>query len=396
MEGGIKRPSATGSRAGGAGLCAANNDDPPIGVNPRTTTTNSVLNIGNIPLECPNPIAIGSREQSPIVAAEVTRLEPLSPSHSLRDSQPSVREKLEHSPAVLKDRPMLWEKVTLIGVGLLGGSLGLALRERGLAKNVTGYVRRKASIDECRRCGAVDTATSNLLEATAGADLIIFCTPLGQMKPLAEQMLPAIAKDALITDVGSVKASVAKDLEPIAKKAGAHFVGSHPMAGSEQTGVCAARADLFKNAICVVTAARLSSHARKIEDLWRSVGGRPVRMTAAQHDEFVSRSSHLPHVVAAELVNYVLSPVHPPDQAAVCATGFRDTTRIASGSPEMWRDIALANRENLARVLGVFIDDLKEFQHALDTGNVAAIEEFFRHAKERRDAWRGPQGTASD
>jgi prephenate dehydrogenase len=282
---------------------------------------------------------------------------------------------------------MLWEKVTLIGVGLLGGSLGLALRERGLAKNVTGYVRRQTSIDECLRCGAVDTCTRNLLEAVSGADLIVFCTPLGQMKLLGEQMLPAIRKDALLTDVGSVKVSVARELEPIAKKAGAHFVGSHPMAGSEKMGVCAAQSNLFRDAICVVTATRASTHARKIEELWRSVGARPVRLTAAQHDEFVSRSSHLPHIVAAELANYVLSPVHPPEQAAVCATGFRDTTRIASSSPEMWRDIALANRENIARVLGVFIDDLKEFQHALEAGDTRVIEEFFQHAKERRDAW---------
>jgi prephenate dehydrogenase len=116
-------------------------------------------------------------------------------------------------------------------------------------------------------------------------------------------------------------------------------------------------------------------------------------MTAAQHDEFVSRSSHLPHVVAAALANYVLSPAHPKEQALVCATGFRDTTRVASGSPEMWRDIAAANAGNLAKVLGVLIDDLREFQHALETGNQPALEEFFRQAKERRDAWQNHHTT---
>jgi prephenate dehydrogenase len=293
-------------------------------------------------------------------------------------------------------RRMLWQKVTLVGVGLLGGSLGLALRQRSLARNVVGYVRRQTSIDECVRAGAVDTATRNLLEAVADAELIVFCTPLGQMRELAQQMSASIKKDAIVTDVGSVKLTVTKELEPIIKKAGGHFVGSHPMAGSEKMGVAAARADLFENAICIVTSKSASTYTRRVEDLWKSVGGRPLRLTPAQHDEFVSRSSHLPHVVAAELANYVLSPAHPPEQAAVCATGFRDTTRIASGSPEMWRDIALANRENLSRVLGVFIDDLREFQHALDTENAATIEEFFRHAKERRDTWRGPQGTVSE
>jgi prephenate dehydrogenase len=283
-----------------------------------------------------------------------------------------------------------WEKVTLVGVGLLGGSLGLALRERELAKNVTGYVRRQASLDECVRAGAVDYCTRNLLEAVTGSDLVVFCTPLGQMKPLAEQMSSVLRKDVVVTDVGSVKGPITKELEPIFKKAGAHFVGSHPMAGSEKMGVSAARADLFQNAICVVTASRTSTWARRVEDLWKSVGGKPIRMSAAQHDEFVCRSSHLPHVVAAELANYVLSPAHPPEQAQVCASGFRDTTRVASGSPEMWRDIALGNAANLSRVLGVFIDDLREFQHALDTKNAAAIEEFFKHAKERRDAWQAP------
>lgn len=112
-----------------------------------------------------------------------------------------------------------------------------------------------------------------------------------------------------------------------------------------------------------------------------------MRLTPELHDEFISRSSHLPHVVAAELANYVLSPVHPKEQAILCANGFRDTTRIASGSPEMWRDIALANRKNLARVLGVFIEDLQEFRLALEKEDLKAIEEFFQDAKQRRDQW---------
>jgi prephenate dehydrogenase len=291
---------------------------------------------------------------------------------------------------------MVWQKVSLIGVGLLGGSLGMALRQRSLAKSVVGFVRREASIDECVRAGAVDSATRNLFEAVKDADLIVFCTPLGQMKDLAQQIAPALKKDVIVTDVGSVKGSVTKELEPIIKKAGGHFVGSHPMAGSEKMGVQAARADLFEGAICIVTAKLASTSSRRVEELWKSVGGKPLRLTAAQHDEFVSRSSHLPHIIAAELANYVLSPAHPKEQAAVCATGFRDTTRIAAGSPEMWRDISVANRENLSRVLGVFIDDLREFQHALDSQNVAVIEEFFRHAKERRDRWQAAQGTISE
>ena len=125
----------------------------------------------------------------------------------------------------------------------------------------------------------------------------------------------------------------------------------------------------------------------RLEHFWTSVGARPLRLSPELHDDLVSRSSHLPHVVAAELANYVLSPVHPKEQGMLCANGFRDTTRIAAGSPEMWRDIALANRKNLARVLGVFIEDLQEFQLALENEDMKTVEEFFAKAKERRDAW---------
>lgn len=286
---------------------------------------------------------------------------------------------------------MIWEKVTLVGVGLLGGSLGLALKRRKLAKHVVGYVRREASIDECQRFGVVDTATRDLLEAVNGADLIIFCTPLAQMRQLALKMASGIRPQAVVTDVGSVKGTVINELEPLIEQAKASFIGSHPMAGAEKMGVSAARPDLFVNAVCVVTPTSKSSAeaVRRIEDFWASVGARPMRMSAELHDEFISRSSHLPHIVAAELANYVLSPAHPKEQAMLCANGFRDTTRIASGSPEMWRDIALANRKNLARVLGVFVEDLQELQLALERADTKTIAEFFETAKLRRDQWCG-------
>lgn len=285
---------------------------------------------------------------------------------------------------------MQFKKITLVGVGLLGGSLGLAVKQRQLSAQVVGYVRRTASVDECVKFAVVDQATRDLTEAVKDADLVVLCTPLSRMGELAEDMLPALKRGAIVTDVGSVKGTVVAELEPLIEKAGAYFVGSHPMCGGEKMGVCAARADLFQNAVCVVTPSSQSNAPAvlAVENLWRALNMRVLRMSPDSHDELVSRSSHLPHVVAAELANYVLSPVHPKEQSLLCANGFRDTTRIASGSPEMWRDIALANRKNLSRVLGVFIEDLEEFRHALDNGNVAAIEEFFQKAKERRDEWR--------
>jgi prephenate dehydrogenase len=291
---------------------------------------------------------------------------------------------------------MHWNKISVIGAGLLGGSLALAIKQRQLAGKVHACVRRDASVAECRKLEIADLVTKDIKEAVQEADLIILCTPLSQMAERATDMQPFLKPGAIVTDVGSVKGAVVRDLEPIIRQAQAEFIGSHPMAGSEKSGAAAARADLFQNAVCLVTPGNRSSAAAlaKVEAFWQSVGAWPIRINADAHDDLVSRSSHLPHVVAAELANYILSPAHPKEQALVCATGFRDTTRIASGSPEMWRDIALANRKNLCRVLGVFIEDLQEFQLSLERGDVQAVEEFFTKAKLRRDSWR-PYAPAS-
>ena len=245
--------------------------------------------------------------------------------------------------------------------------------------------------------GVVDHATRDLDRAVKDADLVVLCTPLSRMGELTGKFLPFLKKGAIVTDVGSVKGSVVAELEPLVASVGAHFVGSHPMAGGEKTGVTAARADLFVNAVCIITPTPNSDKeaVAKLEQFWKAVGARLLKLSPAAHDDLVSRSSHLPHVVASELANYILSPVHPPEQAAVCANGFRDTTRIASGSPEMWRDIAMANNKNLSRVLGVFIEDLQEFRLALDNGDVKAVEEFFEKAKQRRDQWIG-SGTSPE
>ena len=284
---------------------------------------------------------------------------------------------------------MRWNSISLIGAGVLGGSLALALKRRQLATRVAACGRRDSTMAECQRLAIADLVTQNLQEAVQGSELVILCTPLSQMAEVVNKMSPHLKAGAIVTDVGSVKGTVVKELEPLVRQAGGWFIGSHPMAGSEKTGVGAARADLFENAICLITPGRCSPQevVAKVENFWKSIGGLPLRLTPEAHDELVSRSSHLPHVVAAELANYVLSPVHPKEQGLVCANGFRDTTRISSSSPEMWRDIALANRQNLTRVLGVFIEDLQEFQFALERQDVKAIEEFFSKAKQRRDQW---------
>lgn len=284
---------------------------------------------------------------------------------------------------------MHWKKITLVGVGLLGGSIGLALKQRRLADSVVGYVRRAGSLRECRAVRAVDVATRDVSQAVTGAELIVLCTPLAQMAPLLRQMRPALRPGTIITDVGSVKQSVVQELEPLIEGSGAYFVGSHPMAGAEKTGVKAARADLFLRAVCVVTPTRHTDPAalRKVTALWKALGAKVLRLTPAQHDQLVSRSSHLPHVLAAELATFVLNPAHPNQQPMLCANGFRDTTRIASGSPEMWRDIAVANRRHLLATLDAFTAQLSHFRQLLAKGDSARLMKFFTEAKHRRDGW---------
>ena len=285
---------------------------------------------------------------------------------------------------------MQFRKITIIGVGLLGGSIGLAARKRRVAREIAGFVRRKKSIADCEKFGASDFATTDLLAAVSNSDLIILCTPLAQMLPLAKQFLPALKRGAIVTDVGSVKSGVVRELESLVQKSGAHFVGGHPMAGAEKTGVTAARKDLFQNAACVLTPTKKSNAAavRKLEQFWKSLGARVLKLPPEQHDLFASRTSHLPHVAAATLANLVLNPTNPKLQSQLCANGFRDTTRIASGSPEMWRDITLSNRKNLACALDAFISELQKFQHGLKKSDAKAISNFFEMAKSRRDNWR--------
>ena len=292
---------------------------------------------------------------------------------------------------------MPWDRISIIGVGMLGGSLGLAIKQRKMAGKVHAYVRRAEGVAECKQFSTADFATQSIAQAVEGADFIVICTPLAQMRQVMELMGPHLKPGAIITDVGSVKGSIVQELEPLALKWKCEFIGSHPMAGSEKRGMNAAKADLFNSAICLITPTAHSSASgfSAVQNFWKDLGGVPVRMTPELHDDLVSRSSHLPHVVAAELANYVLSPAHPKEQAMVCATGFRDSTRIAAGSPEVWRDIAMANQKNLARVLGVFIEDMQEFQLALERGDAKMIEEFFSKAKQRREQWSQDSSGAS-
>lgn len=266
----------------------------------------------------------------------------------------------------------------------------MAIKRHGLARRIEGVVRREASVRECEDLGVVDRACLDLDATVQDADLIILCTPISQMGPLTRRMAPHLKPGALITDVGSVKECVVNELTPLARSANAFFIGSHPMAGGEKTGVNAARAELFENAVCAITPTDDSQTemVTRIENLWASIGARPLMMAPKFHDELVARSSHLPHIIASELVNFVLHPDRPKEQRTLCASGFRDTTRIASGDAGMWRDIAIANRHHLAPALQTLIENLQAIQSALADADADTIERCLRTANNRRERWR--------
>ena len=283
-----------------------------------------------------------------------------------------------------------FRKITIIGVGLLGGSIGLAVRRRKLAREIAGFVRRRASLKDCEKAGAVDFATTDLLAAVSDADLVILCTPLAQMRSRVREMLPALKRGAIVTDVGSVKAGVVRELESLLQKSGAHFVGSHPMAGAEKTGVGAARADLFVNAVCVVTP------TKKIKPGRRPQGGTILEIAGCARAAIDAGTCTICSSAGPAICRTSSRRLWPtwfwirriPNlRPRLCANGFRDTTRIASGSPEMWRDIALANRKNLAKSLDAFIAELQKFQPRLKKADAKAIATFFETAKQRRDNW---------
>ena len=281
------------------------------------------------------------------------------------------------------------DKLTIIGAGLLGGSIGLAARARDLAKRVSALVRRPESVAECQALGIADEVTLDTAEAVGGADLVVLCTPISGMASLAKRILSHLKLDAVITDVGSTKQQVVTELTPLCAVANAHFVGSHPMAGSDQTGPSAARADLCDGAVCVVTPTDGTDAGAlaMVNDFWADLGSQPVVMSADTHDRLVARCSHLPHLLASALTRRVLDPVYGEQQAQLCATGFRDMTRLAAGSPVMWRDIVGSNRDDILAAIDEFTDELGQLRELITDDSPEAIEAWLQQAKTTRDDW---------
>jgi len=272
--------------------------------------------------------------------------------------------------------------ITVVGVGLLGGSIGLAAKAADERVTVVGVGRRQVSLDRALAAGAVDHATLDVAEGVAQADMVVLATPLGAYEAHLEALAGALPGRAVVTDVGSTKAIVVRLAEAILGRGGP-FVGSHPMAGGERHGVEFARADLFVGATCVVTPtpAAPARGVGRVERFWRRLGAATVRMSPAAHDRAVARVSHLPHVLAAAIV-----AIQNARSADLAGTGFLDTTRIASGDPAMWREIILTNRSALLAAIDAADEQLMRFRDLVEIGDAAGIERYLAAAKRRRDA----------
>jgi prephenate dehydrogenase len=267
------------------------------------------------------------------------------------------------------------QHVTIIGVGLMGGSIGLALKKRWPRVRVAGVGRRQASLREAVRVGAIDTAHMEAAEAAAESDLVILATPVGAFEGYLRAIRPALKAGAWVTDVGSTKAEVVRAARRVLGPRGA-FIGSHPMAGSERKGPAHARADLFEGATCIVTPS-----ATTPKRFWRTLGMKVVRMSPAAHDRSVAAVSHLPHVVSA-----LLMMLPREGDLPLAAGGLRDMTRLAAGDPEVWRDILLSNRREVVRAIDGFRRSLDRIRRLVAESQTGAIESLLKHAQSRRGA----------
>lgn len=271
-------------------------------------------------------------------------------------------------------------RLSILGVGLLGGSIGLAVKSKLSDCTVVGYGHRRSTLDKALAMGAVDEVYDAPATAVRGADLVILCTPVGTFPDLLRQTGPSLATGAIVTDVGSTKASVVESAGELLPRA-AHFVGSHPMAGSEKRGVEFARADLLAGALCIVTPDESSDAGavERVQAFWRGLGMRTTRLSPSEHDRRLADVSHLPHAVAAALM-------HMQDDAsfALAGRGFADTTRIAAGDAALWRDILLDNRDNVIEGIERLSGQLAELARRLRAGDGDAVANWLDAAAQRR------------
>jgi prephenate dehydrogenase len=272
--------------------------------------------------------------------------------------------------------------LTIVGVGLIGGSLGLAARQRGLAVHVIGAGRRRESLEQARQLGAVDEISLDLDQAVRRAEVAVFCTPVDQIARQVLSAAPGCSSGTLLTDTGSTKAALLHAVES-GLPPGVAFVGSHPLAGSEKRGPEHAQAHLFQGRLTIVTRTARTDPAalERIVSFWQALGSRVQILDPQEHDRALALTSHLPHLVASALAGLL-----PPELRELAATGFRDTTRVASGDPSLWTGIFKQNRASVLEVLDRLGEHLAGFRAALEADDSALINDWLAQGKRGRDA----------
>ncbi len=280
-----------------------------------------------------------------------------------------------------------FERIALIGVGLIGSSLARVVRRDGLAGHIAVCARSHATLDKARELGLADSTTTDPRQVVEGADLVVLCTPLGVYGQIAEAMAPGLKPGCIVTDVGSAKQTVIVDVNPHLPE-GVHLVPGHPVAGTEHSGPEAGFAELFEGRFCILTPAPGTNETAvaKITALWELAGMNVEIMNAHHHDSVLAITSHLPHLIAYTIVGTAtdLEDHLMLEVIKYSAGGFRDFTRIAASDPVMWRDVFLSNRESVLEMLGRFSEDLTALQRAIRWGEGDKLQELFTRTREIR------------
>jgi prephenate dehydrogenase len=276
-------------------------------------------------------------------------------------------------------------RLTLLGLGLLGGSVAKAARAEGLAREIVAVGRRLESLEPALHDGVVDHITTDVGEGVAGSDFCVLATPVATLASLLGEVWRAAPDDAVLTDVGSTKAAIVTTAESLGRARPLAFIGAHPMAGSERSGYAVARPDLFKGALVILTPTdrSLPSALERVREFWQALGARVMTLDPVTHDRAVAAISHLPHLVADALVDAVLRM--NPRFLDVAAAGFKDTTRIAASNAQVWREIFQENREALGEALGVFRRALDDLDALIARGDSRMIEEELGRIKRARE-----------
>jgi cyclohexadieny/prephenate dehydrogenase len=292
-----------------------------------------------------------------------------------------------------------FKRVALIGLGLIGSSLSHVMRQKGLAQHISGYARSAATRAKAVEIGLVDSMHESAAAAVEDADLVILCIPVGACGEVAREIGPALKEGAIITDVGSVKTAIVRDVGPHLP-ANVHFVPGHPVAGTEQSGPESGFAELFVNRWCILTPLPDSDPraVKKLEDFWRACGSNVETMTPEHHDLVLAITSHLPHLIAYNIVATAadVEEVTNSEVIKFSAGGFRDFTRIAASDPIMWRDVFLNNKDAVLEMLGRFSEDLSVLQRAIRWGDGETLFNLFSRSRQiRRSIIAAGQETAA-